>query len=297
MLWETKLDASGDSIGAKRAVTQGVIVALAVIGLACAWATRAGDPGVVTPSAEDDAAARVVERLDETIAREVEKETNAVNAVESYTERLRACIRRAVSEDAEASALGMDKEFDGTWTKLGEGEGARRVKFCGTCKVWRPPASTHCSSCDVCVRRFDHHCGVLGNCIGEYNHRWFVGLLASSAAMGALIFVVSAYTLAKISKNEWRSSAYPYMLLACTCAGLHVLGLIVFAWMHVGLFVFDVTTKHVVTRPRGTSILDVRREYSSNASCYRRCCAVPFRLKSAAMREFRSRRPRASEAC
>eukprot|EP00759_Apiculatamorpha_spiralis_P015016 PhF_6_TR21703/c0_g1_i2/m.30997/K16675/ZDHHC9_14_18; palmitoyltransferase ZDHHC9/14/18 len=46
--------------------------------------------------------------------------------------------------------------------------------WCTTCKIIRPIGTSHCRSCDACVRGFDHHCFIVGACIGERNVRWFV---------------------------------------------------------------------------------------------------------------------------
>lgn len=37
---------------------------------------------------------------------------------------------------------------------------------CNTCKITRPPLSSHCNYCNACVLKFDHHCTVLNQCIG-----------------------------------------------------------------------------------------------------------------------------------
>lgn len=40
---------------------------------------------------------------------------------------------------------------------------------CKSCKLRRPPLSSHCDTCDSCVGHFDHHCTLLNKCIGLHN--------------------------------------------------------------------------------------------------------------------------------
>ncbi|KAL4466857.1 hypothetical protein ABPG74_010454 [Tetrahymena malaccensis] len=53
-------------------------------------------------------------------------------------------------------------------------------RYCRTCKIMRPPLSSHCGHCNNCVKNFDHHCYFMGNCIGERNQKYFVLFLLST---------------------------------------------------------------------------------------------------------------------
>lgn len=54
-----------------------------------------------------------------------------------------------------------------------------KLKYCRTCRVYRPPRTHHCSICNACIERFDHHCPWTGSCIGKRNYRFFYLFLAS----------------------------------------------------------------------------------------------------------------------
>mmetsp|Transcript_63953 Transcript_63953/g.133325 ORF Transcript_63953/g.133325 Transcript_63953/m.133325 type:complete len:306 (+) Transcript_63953:101-1018(+) len=120
-------------------------------------------------------------------------------------------------------------------------------RWCRTCKLWRPPRASHCSTCNRCFMRFDHHCPVLGTCIARNNHRFFI-LFLLSAGLASCITAALTAIASEESEDRWKKPI-TYLLIGYTVVGSWV-GLTVgmSGLVHCWLVVSDSSTKERLSK-------------------------------------------------
>ncbi|XP_033627596.1 palmitoyltransferase ZDHHC5-like [Asterias rubens] len=114
-----------------------------------------------------------------------------------------------------------DEDFRAPLYKTAEVQGIQvRMKWCATCRFYRPPRCSHCSVCNHCIEKFDHHCPWVNNCIGKRNYRYFFVFLLSLTAHMVSVFTL---TLKFVLDNQERIGDHE------TIISLVILGVIVLA--------------------------------------------------------------------
>ncbi|KAI5731317.1 hypothetical protein M8J77_008135 [Diaphorina citri] len=152
-----------------------------------------------------------------------------------------------------------------------------KLKYCFTCKIFRPPRASHCSICDNCVDHFDHHCPWVGNCVGKRNYRFFYAFIVSLSFHIVFVFCCSVAHLSILAEGRLvfdavRESPTSVLVVAVTFSSVwSVLGL---AGFHTYLAASNQTTNEDIkgsfTSRRGRASFN---PYSYGNACSN-CCHV-----------------------
>uniref|UniRef100_A0A8C4QW03 Palmitoyltransferase n=1 Tax=Eptatretus burgeri TaxID=7764 RepID=A0A8C4QW03_EPTBU len=152
-----------------------------------------------------------------------------------------------------------------------------KLKYCLTCRIFRPPRASHCSLCDNCVEHFDHHCPWVGNCVGKRNYRFFYMFVLSLSLLTVYIFAFIIVHIALLSQHGGFLNALkdsPASVLEAVVCFFSVWSIIGLSGFHTYLVASNQTTNEDIkgswSNKQGK---DVYNPFS-HGNVFSNCCAV-----------------------
>ncbi|KAJ2809490.1 Eukaryotic peptide chain release factor GTP-binding subunit [Coemansia guatemalensis] len=108
-----------------------------------------------------------------------------------------------------------------------------RLKYCDTCRIYRPPRASHCRICDNCVEALDHHCLWLGNDVGRRNYRYFYSFLFSLVLLA--LYMIAFCLVRLILPLHRPEDSYDYQTSFGTSVKHHpvVLALLIYVFLNI----------------------------------------------------------------
>uniref|UniRef100_A0A665TJC0 Palmitoyltransferase n=1 Tax=Echeneis naucrates TaxID=173247 RepID=A0A665TJC0_ECHNA len=149
-----------------------------------------------------------------------------------------------------------------------------KLKYCFTCKIFRPPRASHCSLCDNCVERFDHHCPWVGNCVGRRNYRFFYLFIVSLSLLTLFIFafvITHIFSSAGSNRTGFLSALKDSPVVVCFFSVWSIVGL---SGFHTYLISSNQTTNEDIKGSWSTKRSKDNYNPYSYGNILTNCCAA-----------------------